>query len=118
MAGLVGIDAQTRDVFITKEVTNHLFAEEPPHGLGEDLMSLNIQRGRDHGLPGKSTSIFYVSYFSRTLLPSPSSECTVRWLSFTQFVTSVIGISNSLHHFSISSFQLCHGLPFCSFATG
>ncbi|KAI0210128.1 peroxidasin-like [Lamellibrachia satsuma] len=52
VAGLVGINAQTRDAFITKEVTNHLFAEEPPHGLGEDLMSLNIQRGRDHGLPG------------------------------------------------------------------
>ena len=63
VAGLIGIDAQTTDAFITKEVTNHLFAEEPPHGLGEDLMSLNIQRGRDHGLPGKSTSIFDLLYF-------------------------------------------------------
>ena len=35
------------------QVTKHLFAEEPPHGLGTDLISLNIQRAREHGLPGK-----------------------------------------------------------------
>ena len=53
IAGVVGLEAQTRDAFISKEVTEHLFAENPPHGLGEDLMSLNLQRGRDHGLPGE-----------------------------------------------------------------
>lgn len=50
--GLVSTPMETMDQFITGEVTNHLF-EQPgiPHS-GFDLIALNIQRGRDHGLPG------------------------------------------------------------------
>ncbi len=50
--GLCETKAQTVDRYITKEVTTKLFAMMPPHGLGTDLVSLNIQRGRDHGIPG------------------------------------------------------------------
>jgi len=53
MRGLVADSVQTRDQFVTNQVTSHLFADDPPHGLGEDLASLNIQRGRDHGIPGE-----------------------------------------------------------------
>lgn len=44
---------QQYDRFVTEEVTVHLFTDNPPHGLGTDLVSLNIQRGRDHGIPGR-----------------------------------------------------------------
>ena len=53
MRGFISDPVQTRDPFITKQVTKHLFAEEPPDGLGTDLISLNIQRAREHGLPGE-----------------------------------------------------------------
>jgi len=48
--GMVNQVAQAMDESMSAEITNHLF-EFPGDGFGLDLAALNIQRGREHGLP-------------------------------------------------------------------
>lgn len=49
--GLMNQVAQAMDDSITQEVTQNLI-KKPGKGFGFDLVSFNIQRGRDFGLPG------------------------------------------------------------------
>lgn len=49
--GLVATPMETLDQFITGEVTNHLFEDRRIPFSGIDLIALNIQRARDHGIP-------------------------------------------------------------------
>lgn len=49
--GLTNQVAQAMDDSITQEVTNTLF-KKPGNRFGVDLVSFNIQRGREFGLPG------------------------------------------------------------------
>ncbi|KAF3424880.1 hypothetical protein E2986_02079, partial [Frieseomelitta varia] len=48
--GLINQHAQKRDEHISEELTNHLF-QTPSFPFGMDLASINVQRGRDHGIP-------------------------------------------------------------------
>ncbi|XP_054156555.1 peroxidase-like isoform X2 [Oppia nitens] len=51
LLGYTAEPTQTFDKFFTNELTEHLF-EEHNTGFGMDLIALNLQRGREHGLPG------------------------------------------------------------------
>ena len=49
MRGLLGTPVQQVDPSFSREVKEHLFAQHL-HAMGLDLISINIQRGRDHGI--------------------------------------------------------------------
>jgi heme peroxidase len=55
LRGLAAQKAQQLDNQIIDDVRNFLFGNEPG-SAGLDLVSLNIQRGRDHGLPDFNTA--------------------------------------------------------------
>lgn len=49
--GMLNTPSQTFDPFITQEVSGHLF-QNPDMMFGLDLPAINLQRGREQGIPG------------------------------------------------------------------
>lgn len=52
LRGIVSTPIESLDNSVTDEVTNHLFEKPKEPFSGMDLVSLNIQRARDHGITG------------------------------------------------------------------
>ena len=68
--GLITQPAQAPDKEITSETTNLLFPEEGA-SFGTDLAARNIQRARDHGIPG------FCCYYQ--LYDDPNHDCNEGW---------------------------------------
>jgi peroxidase len=56
VSGLTDSPAQKFDRYMVRDVTNHLYQNRGENS-GLDLASLNLMRGRDHGIPGYTTLV-------------------------------------------------------------
>lgn len=51
LGGMHGKHQMMTDRFVDDAVRNFLFSDRGRRGTGLDLIAINIQRGRDHGIP-------------------------------------------------------------------
>lgn len=86
MTGLVSKAMANFDSKVTEELTNHLFEESGRPFSGMDLVALNIQRGRDHGLPG------YIKYLKLCNERQKSKSIEIK--SFAALVP-IMGLSSA-----------------------
>ncbi len=76
LRGLAGQAAQEIDVFVVDSLRNFLFGA--PGSGGFDLVSLNIQRGRDHGLPSYNDARIALGLRPRLTFADISSDPEVQ----------------------------------------
>jgi len=76
LRGLASQACSRIDTELVDDVRNFLFG--PPGAGGFDLASLNIQRGRDHGLPGYNMARVAVALPARTSFAEVSSDPEVQ----------------------------------------
>ena len=76
LRGLAKQACQNLDPFVIDDVRNFLFGA-PGHG-GFDLASLNIQRGRDHGLPSYNDAREYVGLSRAVTFADISSDIEIQ----------------------------------------
>ena len=76
LRGLANQLCQDIDPFVVDDVRNFLFG--PPGSGGFDLASLNIQRGRDHGLPGYNAVRVSLGLAPKTDFADVSSNPTIQ----------------------------------------
>jgi hypothetical protein len=76
LRGLVAQPAMRIDPFITGAVRNFLFG--PPGAGGFDLAALNLQRGRDHGLPDYNSARVALGLPARSSFEAISSDPEIR----------------------------------------
>ena len=81
--GLVTENSRRVDEFLSSALTNNLFREHL------DLASLNIQRGRDHGLPTYLTWQRYCNAVFKKKLPIPEFENTLSLVRFLELYGSL-----------------------------
>ena len=88
LKGLASQVAQENDTLVVDELRNFLFG--PPGAGGLDLASLDIQRGRDHGLPGHN-SLRLAYGLPLKSISQISSDATV-----TQALTDLYGNTGAI----------------------
>lgn len=76
LRGLAAQPAQELDAHIVDDVRNFLFG--PPGAGGFDLASLNIQRGRDHGLPSYNDARIALNLAPATSFTDIASNADLR----------------------------------------
>ena len=79
LRGLVAVNSRRVDEFLNKVLTTQLFKTNISAGM--DLASLNIQRSRDHGLPGFKT---WQNFCQRIFNITSDAENQLTFLRFIQ----------------------------------